>query len=94
MKQFQGKSPLAFSVCDHPLCHLTIMHLSCTNNPQVLLWLGTFLLLLLNSLMVHWMLDLTLQSLWRELSTEPPCWEVRQGPRVPCCDSLYHSTQN
>lgn len=47
-----------------------IMHLSCTNNPRVLLWLGTFLLLLLNSPMVHWMLDLELQSLWRELKAQ------------------------
>lgn len=61
-----------------------ITYLSCTNDPQVPLRLGIFLLLLpplllllLNSPVVHWTLDPRLQWLVREANTGPPA--VRKG---------------
>jgi hypothetical protein len=53
-EQFQGRRPSALAVRGHPLSP-DDTYLSCTNNPQVLLWLGIFLLLLVNLPMVHWM---------------------------------------
>lgn len=73
-----GKRALGLCSLGHPFCHLMITHLSCTNDPQVLLRLGVFLLLLLlNSPVVHWTLDPRLQCLFREAITGPPA--VRKG---------------
>lgn len=44
---------LAFAIGSPSFCHQMVMHLSCTSKPQVLSWLGTILLLLLTSPMLH-----------------------------------------